>query len=80
MCSNGIPAVFKHLLYSFPCGTGMGSEVVSEVSDEESLSSTTSDLQLSLDDPMDDTSPARRKTPDSRWGLDTHYYMELLGP
>ncbi|KAK4295198.1 hypothetical protein Pmani_032225 [Petrolisthes manimaculis] len=46
--------------------SGMGSEVVSEISDEESLSSNTSDLQLSLDDPMDDTSPARRKTPDSR--------------
>lgn len=38
---------------------------MSEISDEDSLSST-SELQLSLLDESTDESPARRKTPDTR--------------
>ncbi|XP_063611108.1 leucine-rich repeat serine/threonine-protein kinase 1-like [Penaeus indicus] len=45
--------------------SGMSSDAVSEVSDEDSLSSA-SELQLSLMDDSTDESPARRKTPDHR--------------
>lgn len=45
--------------------SGMSSDAVSEISDEDSLSST-SDLHLSLLDESTDESPARRKTPDTR--------------
>ncbi|XP_042874450.1 leucine-rich repeat serine/threonine-protein kinase 1-like isoform X4 [Penaeus japonicus] len=45
--------------------SGVSSDAVSEVSDEDSLSSA-SELQLSLMDESTDESPARRKTPDPR--------------
>nr|XP_045599191.1 leucine-rich repeat serine/threonine-protein kinase 1-like isoform X5 [Procambarus clarkii] len=45
--------------------SGMSSDAMSEMSDEDSMSST-SDLHLSLLDDPTDESPARRKTPDTR--------------
>ncbi|XP_063840315.1 leucine-rich repeat serine/threonine-protein kinase 1-like isoform X2 [Scylla paramamosain] len=45
--------------------SGIGSDAMSEVSDEDSMSSM-SDLHLSLPDDLTEESPARRKTPDPR--------------
>ncbi|XP_050691737.1 leucine-rich repeat serine/threonine-protein kinase 1-like isoform X4 [Eriocheir sinensis] len=45
--------------------SGMGSDAMSEVSDEDSVSSL-NDLHLSLPDDLTEESPARRKTPDPR--------------
>lgn len=43
----------------------MGSDAMSEVSDEDSVSSL-NDLHLSLPEDLTEESPARRKTPDPR--------------